>query len=171
MTLKNGVSGDKFSSEMAKGGPWAERKWNTIATEIDKMIGASTTQAALTKLEAVASSATEIDERVLNYTIADVSTAETILVYVPWSGTVTGVYSVLEGAITVGDATVTLVTSADDAMASLTIANAASAAGDIDSDETITNATVAAGAYLKLATDGGSTDAQRLWVTIKIQIT
>lgn len=120
---------------------------------------------------AVGSTATEIDTRVLNYTIADVSTAETILVYVPYTGVVTGVYSVLEGAISAADATVTLKTSADAAMASLTIANASSAAGDIDSDTSISNSSVTAGTYLKLATDGGSTGAQRLWVTVVMKIT
>jgi hypothetical protein len=133
------------------------------------IIGANSAAAGTFTNLTVSGTVTGIDQQVtITNVIADVSTAETILIPIPVTGTVSAVYSVLEGAITVADATVTLVTSADAAMASLVITQSGSAAGDVDSDASITNASVTAGDYLKLATDGGSTTAQRLWVTILI---
>ena len=133
------------------------------------VIGGTTPAAATVTNLTVSGTITGIDQQVtIAAIIADVSTAETVLVPVPVSGTVSAVYSVLEGALTAADATVTLTTSADAAMASLVITQSGSAAGDVDSDTSITNASVTAGDYLKLSTDGGSTGAQRLWVTILI---
>lgn len=101
--------------------------------------------------------------------IADVSTAETVLVPVPVAGTVVRMDTVLQGTISASDATVALKTAADAAMASLVISYSSSAAGDVDSATEITNATVAAGDYLKLSTDGASTGAQKLWASILIE--
>jgi hypothetical protein len=153
----------------------------TVATSIALATGATvtgfsddTTLAGDSATESVTEHAvkTYVDARVshsiINTVIADVSTAETVLIPVPVTGTITAVYSVLEGAITVADATVTLTDSVASAMASLTIAYTGSAAGDVDSDLTITNSAVTAGDYLILATDGGSTGAQRLWVSIVV---
>jgi len=105
----------------------------------------------------------------MTHEIADVSTAETVYVPVPVSGTITRVDSCLQGAITVADATVTLVQSNDAAIASLPIAFSGSAAGDVDTDASPTNTTVTAGSYLKLSTNGNSTTAAKLLVTITVQ--
>ena len=105
----------------------------------------------------------------LTHEIADLSSAETVYVPVPVSGTVTRVDVCQQAAINTADATVTLVTSADAAMASLVIAASGSAAGVIDTDTSISNAAVTAGSYLKLATDGNSTGSAKALVTITIQ--
>lgn len=107
---------------------------------------------------------------VLQAVLADVSTAETVLIPVGVAGTILRVDSVLEGAITTADATVTLKTSADDAIASLVITQSGSAAGDIDTDAAPTNATLTAGSYLKLATNGNSDTARKLWVSILVEV-
>lgn len=107
-------------------------------------------------------------KRTIQAVIADVSTGETVLVYVPYTGVVTAVHTLLEGTLTNADAAVTLVQSDDSAMAAITVAYDGSAAGDITSDTEISNADVTAGTYLKLVTDGGSTGTQSLWVTIEV---
>lgn len=109
-------------------------------------------------------------EAVIQMEIADVSSVDELFVPIGVTGTVVRVDSVLETAINTADATVTLKTSANNLMASLAITASGSAAGDIDSTTTISNAAVTAGSYLKLATDGGSTGASRLWVSIVIDV-
>jgi len=105
----------------------------------------------------------------LSAIISNVSSAETVYVPVPYSGTVVKVTSVLEGAITVADATVTVSNSAAASMGTLTIAFTGSAAGDVDTVAPASNNTVTDDDYITIATDGGSTDAQRLWVTIVVE--
>jgi len=105
---------------------------------------------------------------ILNAVIADVSNSETVWVVVPVTGTITRVDTVLEGAITVADATVTVTTAASAAIASLVITQAGSAAGDVDSDTVLTNDSVTAGDALKVSTDGGSSTSQRIWVSITV---
>lgn len=101
--------------------------------------------------------------------IPDISTADSVLVPVPISGTVTNFQTVLGGAITIADADVSLENSASDAMATLTVEFTGSALGDVDSTGTITNASVSDNDYLVVATDGGSTTAAELWFSITIQ--
>jgi hypothetical protein len=132
-------------------------------------LGGTTPAAATITNLTVSGTVTGINQQVvLPGVIADVSTAETVLLVLPVSGTVVRFSAVLEGAITGADATVSLTTSADAAMASVVITQAGSAAGDVHTSESITNATVTEGGYLKLKTDGGSTGAQRVWVTVLI---
>lgn len=138
---------------------------DSMATASDTSVASSESIVAYTDAQVAA-----VDSYyTVTHEIADVSTAETVYIPVPVTGTVTRVDSCLQGAITVADATVTLVQSNDNAMASLTITQSGSAAGDVDTDSSISNAAVTAGSYLKLATDGGSTTAAKLLVTITIQ--
>jgi hypothetical protein len=60
----------------------------------------------------------------------------------PYSGTVVKVVSVLEGALTVADATVTVSDSSAASMGTLTIAFTSSAAGDVDTLAPASNNTV-----------------------------
>jgi hypothetical protein len=105
----------------------------------------------------------------INTFIADVSSSETVYVPIPYSGTVVKVVSVLEGAITVADATVTVSNSSAASMGTLTIAYTSSAAGDVDTLAPASNNTVTDNDYITIATDGGSTDAQKLWLTIVVE--
>jgi len=136
------------------------------ATDLNKLAGFSGTVASTSYVD----TAVALDSYyTITEAIADVSSAETLYIPVPVAGTVVRVDSCLQAAINTSDATVTLVQSDDSAMASLTIAQSGSAAGDVDTDSSITNGTVTAGSYLKLATDGGSTGTAKLIVTITIQ--
>jgi hypothetical protein len=101
--------------------------------------------------------------------IADVSTAETIYIPMPYAGTIAKVTTVLEGAITVADATINVKNSSAVSMGTITVAYTSSAAGDVDSLSPASNNTVTADDYITVETDGGSTNAQRLWVTIILE--
>lgn len=107
---------------------------------------------------------------VSNFVIDDVSTAETMYIPVGVTGVVSRVDTVLGGTISGADAGISLTTSSDQGMANITIANAGSGAGDVDSDATINNSSVTAGSYLKLSTDGASTGAVKVYVAITIDI-
>lgn len=103
--------------------------------------------------------------------IADVSSAETVYIPITNAGTVTKVVTVLEGAITVANAVVTPKNSAGSSMGDITVAFSGSAAGDIDTLTPASNNTVAANSFITIETDGGSTDAQRLWFTVVVDRT
>lgn len=106
--------------------------------------------------------------------ISDVSTAGFILIPIVEDCTVNSVTTALSGAITVADATISVTRGGDAAsLGNITVAFTGSAEGDIDtltpaSNNTLTSATHK---YLKIATDGGSTDAAPLYVTVKATLT
>lgn len=102
--------------------------------------------------------------------IADVSTAETVYIPMPYAGTVKKITTVLEGAISVANATVTAKNSAAASMGTITVAFTGSAAGDVDSLEPASNNTVTDNDYITVQTDGGSTGAQRLWVNVVVDL-
>lgn len=107
----------------------------------------------------------------IHATIADVSTAETIYIPIPYACTVSRITTVLEGAITVADATITAKNAAGTSMGTITVAYTSSAAGDVDSLDPASNNTIADNSFLTIETDGGSTDAQRLFVTVYVELT
>lgn len=98
--------------------------------------------------------------------IRDVSTAETVYVPTPYAGTITKVITVLEGAIGTADATITVKNAAGSSMGTITVATAGSAAGDIDTLVPSSNNTVAADSFISIETDGASTTANRLFITV-----
>ena len=81
------------------------------------------------------------------------------------------VYSVLNGAISGGDATLTVKNNGGSSAGTITIANSGSAAGDLDSLEPGSNNTFAAGEKIEVETDGGSTNAIQVDLTLVFDIT
>lgn len=101
-------------------------------------------------------------------TLPDVSTADFVLVPCPFACTLNRVTTILHAAISAADATVTVTNSTGPAtVGTLTIANASSAEGDIDTLSASVNNTFSAGSYVKVATDGGSTDTAKLSVLLE----
>ena len=107
---------------------------------------------------------------VLNAIIADVGTGETVWVPIPVSGDIVRVDTVLEGAITGANATVTVKTAADATIAAITITQSGSGAGDVDSNASPSNVAVTAGTAIKVVSDAASTGPQRVWVSITVDI-
>lgn len=89
--------------------------------------------------------------------MADISTADEVYIRIPSDGVLEGVYSVLHGALTNADATLTVkqTGSATATLGTITVANSGSAAGDVDSLSLDTN--VAEGDLIEVETNGGST--------------
>lgn len=102
--------------------------------------------------------------------ISDISTAGQIYIPVPFAGTIKSVYTALNGAIATADATITVKT-AGGTVGTITVANAGSAAGDVDSlTASLANTSVAAGGTIEIETDGSSTNAVELDVTVEIEL-
>ena len=101
--------------------------------------------------------------------IDDVSTASTIYMAIPWAGTVKKVVTVLAGAITTANGTVTVKNSAGTSMGTLTITQSGSAAGDTDALEPVSNNTVTNDSRIQIDSDGACDTARKLFVTVYIE--
>lgn len=107
--------------------------------------------------------------QVVTLKIVDVSTAGQTFFASPFDGTLLTVTSALNGAITGGDAVLTVKTQEGTA-GTITIANSGSAAGDIDSLTVASNGAVTAGSLVEIETDGGSTGTVAVDLTIEIAL-
>lgn len=86
---------------------------------------------------------------------ADISSASSLYLPIPFAGTVTKIQSVLSGAISGSDAVFTISDSGGSSMGTLTITQSGSAAGDVDTLAPSSNNTVTASDYIQIACDGG----------------
>lgn len=94
--------------------------------------------------------------------IDDVSTAEVVHVPMPFAGTISKVITVLEGAITNADATITVKNASAASMGTLTITQSGSAAGDVDTLSPSSNNTVSVNTFITVETNGNSHTARKL---------
>lgn len=107
----------------------------------------------------------------LTAVLPDISTpGSSVIIPLIQDCTVIGATTVLEGAITAADASVSFLNSAGASMGTpVTVAFTSSAKGDQNSFTATGNNTITGPSWIEVTTDGGSTDAQRLFVTIEIQ--
>lgn len=119
--------------------------------------------------DGVGSGAWVVPPYTVSMVLADVSTASTIYLPIPFAGTVTKVVTVLAGSLTTANATVTVRNAAGASMGTLTITQAGSAAGDIDVLNPISNNTVTNDSRISIETDGASDTSRNLFVTVYIK--
>lgn len=93
---------------------------------------------------------------IFTFRFTDLSTASSQYVVIPVAGTVTQIYGILQGAITVADTIFTFKNASGGSMGTMTVTQSGSAAADIDSLTPGANNTFAAGAKLEIVSDGGS---------------
>lgn len=105
----------------------------------------------------------------LTTVIADISTASTVYLAVPYAGNVSKLTTVLGGAIATADATILMKDNGGNTMGGVTVAFTASAAGDVDFDDTLVNQDVTVNDYITIETDGASTNAVPLYCTVTIE--
>ena len=94
--------------------------------------------------------------------IDDVSTSEVVHVPMPFAGTISKVITVLEGAITNADATITVKNASAASMGTLTITQSGSAVGDVDTLSPSSNNTVSVNTFITVETNGNSHTARKL---------
>lgn len=120
-----------------------------------------------------ASGAWKDDLLIVSGTIEDISTASSIIIPIPVDCTIVSFKAVLGGAITVADANITVTRGSGDTVASFIIPYDGSAEGATVDATPSGNVEFLASThnYLKIATDGGSTDTATLTVTVKVKVT
>lgn len=103
--------------------------------------------------------------------LTDVSTASSVYIVAPCSGYISRIEAVLEGAITVANATITVTTETGAISNTLTIAYSGSAAGSTFAVNTTNQANrkVLKGEGVKVETNGGSTDAAGLGLLVNFE--
>ena len=104
---------------------------------------------------------TLVGETLTGY-IDNISASSTVHVPIPFAGTISKVVTVLEAAIGSSDATITVKNASADSMGTITVTQASSAAGDVDSLSPSSNNTVLANSFITVASDGASTNAASL---------
>ena len=105
-------------------------------------------------------------DKYLTGEIANVSSASSFRLPIPSKGRLKKVLTVLGGAITSGDAVITVSVDGT-SVGTITVANASSAEGDVDTLELPDNdqdAVADEGGWLEFATDGGSTNSIQLGI-------
>ena len=108
----------------------------------------------------------------LTVTIDNISTAGQVYVVSPFTGTISRVYSVINGAIGTADATLTpKIAGVAVTDGAITVAFSGSAAGDVDSSTPTAANTITAGAAIEIETDGASTNTVQCFVTLEITLT
>ncbi len=102
------------------------------------------------------------DEMTVNGYLADISTSSSAYVVAPVRGWIREFNTVIDGAISAGDATVTLKTADGTTITSVLVEQSGSAAGDVDTSGELvkvgTTNYVNEGDALEVHTNGGSTD-------------
>jgi hypothetical protein len=118
----------------------------------------------------VTASATEINTYVVSLDIADGSAEGVYYVVCPHAGTISKIWTVIDGAVSTADITVTAAIGATGVTNGVvTIATAASAAGDIDSATPTAANTVTAGQAVNFTvTGGGSGGSPRVHLAMEI---
>lgn len=105
---------------------------------------------------ALSASATELNQTILTMDIADGSADATYYMVVPHAGTISAIYSVIDGAVSTADITITSrIGSTAITDGAITIATASSAAGDVDSCTPSALNTVTAGQAINFVVAGG----------------
>ena len=103
--------------------------------------------------------------------IADISTASSVIIPIPATGKVTGGSVVLGGAITDADASITFLNSTGASMGSpVTVLFTSSGKGDQYSWTATGNNELTGPTWIEVVTDGGSTGAQALYITIEYEL-
>ena len=117
----------------------------------------------------VTATAAELNTYILNVALDNISEASSCFVVVPKAGTISKISSIIDGTIGTADAIITANVNGgvNNISAQITIANN-SAATTIDTCTPTDYNTVNAGQYIKLTTNGGSTNAVKAVFTIEI---
>lgn len=144
----------------------------STAAELNILDGVTSTAAELNALDGITATAAELNTVVLTARLPDISTASSVAYVVsPFAGTLSKIYTVINTAITVADATLTAnVNGGTNVTATITVAFTGAAAGDVDSCTPADNNTVAVGDYIKLTSNGGSTTASEATVSFVITL-
>jgi len=107
----------------------------------------------------------------LTVKLDDISTAGQIYVTSPFTGTITKIYSVINGAIATADSVLTpKIAGTAITNGAITVAFSGSAAGDVDLSTPSAANAITAGAAIEIETDGASSNTVEVVLTIEITL-
>jgi len=107
----------------------------------------------------------------LTASIQDISTAGQIYVVSPVAGTISKIYSVINGAIATANSILTpKIAGTAITGGAITVAFSGSAAGDVDSSTPSAANEITAGAAIEIETDGASSNTVEVVLTIEITL-
>lgn len=107
----------------------------------------------------------------LTTSIADISTAGQIYVVSPVAGTISKIYSVINGTIATANSVLTpKIAGSAITNGAITVAYSGSAAGDVDSSTPTAANTITAGAAIEIETNGASSNTVEVVITIEITL-
>jgi copper homeostasis protein CutC len=140
------------------GGVVTVKSGGAIAVETGGAITVNgvTIDSSTTAVTGLTASAAELNETFLHLDIADGSADATYFVVAPHAGDITKIYTVTDGVVSTADITITAkIGSTGITNGVVTIATAASAAGDVDSATPTAANTVTAGQAINFVVAGG----------------
>lgn len=143
------------------------------AAELNILDGVTSTAAELNILDGVVATAAELNQKELHYQLT-LGTARTDYIVIPYANAdVTAIYSVIQEALTTGDETLTFKDNGGTGLTGgvITITQAASAAGDVDSVTPSANNSFTAGQKLIVDVGGENGTAARCDVTVVLTLT
>lgn len=116
-------------------------------------------------------SGTSLKKAYLTVKLDDISTAGQIYVVSPVAGTISKIYSAINGAIGTANAILTpKIAGTAITDGAITVAFSGSAAGDVDSSTPSAANTITAGAAIEIETDGASSNTVEAVLTIEITL-
>ena len=162
------TSGEVYVSDGANSGDWKYLPVGSIdttgATDGQIWIADGAGGGAFTSVN-------NTNKIVVTAVIDDISTAGSHWVTIPLAGDIIGISSVIDGAITLADATLSFeIGGVAITNGGITIAFSGSAAGDVDTSTPTGNNTVTANQAVELITDGGSTDVAKATITLLVDV-
>lgn len=122
----------------------------------------------LIKAENVDTSSVYFNFNLVDAHMADIGTVNTVYVPIPWACQVTGVYAVLQAAITGANTTVTIANNAGTTMGTLTFPVAGSAPGYTAYNYALTNNTFSDFQVLRITTDGAASNSVPVIFSIEV---
>lgn len=146
---------------------------SAAANTVHKADGAGNTswgKVAVANIDA--SSVKQVNKKEFTYTIDTINTSASYYLVIPYAGVISKAWSVIDGAITGSDTTLTLeIANVAVTNGVITITQSGSAAGDVDSCTPTAANTLTAGQALEIVCNGGASNDIRCTLTIEIDIT
>jgi hypothetical protein len=160
--------------------PWVKTQAlylnNTLVTstaaELNALDGITATVAELNIMDGVTKTTAELNSVYVYTDIVDISTGSSGWVIMPIAGTISAIYTVIDGTIATADAVLSFEISGTAVTdGGITIAYSGSAAGDIDSSAPTAANAVTLGSALEVITNGASTNTVKARIVIVITAT
>jgi hypothetical protein len=118
------------------------------------------------------SSIKQLNKKEFTYTIDTINTAASYYLVIPYAGSISKIWSVIDGSFTGSNTILSFeINNVAVTNGNITITQSGSAAGDVDSSTPTAANTLTAGQALEIICDGGATSDVKCTLTIELDIT